>query len=529
MSVIDQIKVIDSQTEDETIYDLAASANNIAYDNTTTVKDKIDSAFVELSNKIDVSEKGVANGVATLNNHGTINTEQLPSYVDDVIEFNSEADFPNPGTSGIIYVSILTSLTYRQSGTTYVEISPSVALGTTHETAYYGDLGKTAYDHSRVISGNPHHVTKEDLGIILVGEQNTTGLIKNGSSVTDITGYVAVPIVNGVPYYKGATVVANPIDASTAELNKLKIEDTIYDVVSNTELNTAVTTLQTNFQAGVDSVYNACVDKGSTPISHSLTDVIDAIENIKGGNGGQANAKKQITPYSFDYNDYGPTTIPANTGKEYIIFCYVTYRGGGGNPSCTITNGTLTLLASHGSDGSYSLPYKVYHFVKINESAASTISYTDIDSAFWLPIPNDILISEVTAENSLDLATETYAYNYTTDYCLVIYHLRDNGRHTEPKGMTLRMLESPDMHELVAQSAEDATYSVQEQPTQAFIFSNDGSNILNISSMYKNSSTQRRNLIFIPLGSRHKNNGVGSTMIAPAVGYVIPVTSYTPE
>ena len=38
-------------------------------------------------------------------------------------------------------------------------------LGETHDTAYYGDLGKAAYDHSQLISGNPHHVTAEDLGL----------------------------------------------------------------------------------------------------------------------------------------------------------------------------------------------------------------------------------------------------------------------------------------------------------------------------------------------------------------------------
>ena len=52
---------------------------------------------------------------------------------------------------------------------------------------------------------------------------------------------------------------------------------------TDSELSDAVTTLQTNFQAGVDAIYNACVAKGSTPASHSLSDVIDAIYAI-GGN-----------------------------------------------------------------------------------------------------------------------------------------------------------------------------------------------------------------------------------------------------
>ncbi len=39
------------------------------------------------------------------------------------------------------------------------------ALGETHDTAYYGDLGKIAHDHSQLRSGNPHNVTADDLGL----------------------------------------------------------------------------------------------------------------------------------------------------------------------------------------------------------------------------------------------------------------------------------------------------------------------------------------------------------------------------
>lgn len=40
-----------------------------------------------------------------------------------------------------------------------------VELGETHDKAYYGDLGKEAYEHSQLTSGNPHRVSLEDLGI----------------------------------------------------------------------------------------------------------------------------------------------------------------------------------------------------------------------------------------------------------------------------------------------------------------------------------------------------------------------------
>lgn len=96
---------------------------------------------------------------------GVIDSSNLPSYVDDVIEYDTVSNFPKTGETGKIYVATTTNLTYRWSGTGYVEISPSIALGTTSSTAYRGDLGNIAYIHSQTTSGNPHKVTKSDVGL----------------------------------------------------------------------------------------------------------------------------------------------------------------------------------------------------------------------------------------------------------------------------------------------------------------------------------------------------------------------------
>ena len=74
-------------------------------------------------------------------NDGKIPATYLPSYVDDVVEYAGQGNFPSKGESGKIYVDITTNITYRWSGTKYVEISSSLALGTTSSTAYRGDLG----------------------------------------------------------------------------------------------------------------------------------------------------------------------------------------------------------------------------------------------------------------------------------------------------------------------------------------------------------------------------------------------------
>jgi hypothetical protein len=97
---------------------------------------------------IPTSQKGTANGVAELDANGKVPTSQLPSYVDDVLEYTAE-NFPATGETGKIYVNTNTNKTYRWSGSQFVEISASLALGETSATAFRGDHGKTAYDHSQ--------------------------------------------------------------------------------------------------------------------------------------------------------------------------------------------------------------------------------------------------------------------------------------------------------------------------------------------------------------------------------------------
>lgn len=130
----------------------------------------------EVSGNLDVSRLS-----------GVIDAAHLPSYVDDVIEgyLNGGKFYTTKSSSGTysgeikaeagkIYVDLSNNKTYRWSGSTYVVISETIALGTTHATAGYGDESRAAYNHS-TSTGNPHKTTKTDLGL---------GNVENKSSAT---------------------------------------------------------------------------------------------------------------------------------------------------------------------------------------------------------------------------------------------------------------------------------------------------------------------------------------------------------
>lgn len=197
-----------------------------------TTKSDVGLGNVTNDSQVKRTEMGTANGVATLGSDGKVLSSQLPSYVDDVVDllnivssapstcavgdkyYNTSSNkiftatatntWETIGTipeSGKIYINITNGKTYRWSGTTLGVISETLALGETSSTAYRGDRGKIAYDHSQTthartdatkveasstngnikINGtetkvythpsgtNPHGTTKSDVGLGNVG------------------------------------------------------------------------------------------------------------------------------------------------------------------------------------------------------------------------------------------------------------------------------------------------------------------------------------------------------------------------
>ena len=150
-----------SATDKTKLDGIATGANKTTVDTTLSststnpVQNKV--IFTALNNKLDTSVfnifkglKGQANGLAELDSSGRVPSSQLPSYVDDVIEgyyynskFYEEESHTTEitGESGKIYTDLGNNKTYRWSGTTYTEISASLALGETSSTAYPGNKG----------------------------------------------------------------------------------------------------------------------------------------------------------------------------------------------------------------------------------------------------------------------------------------------------------------------------------------------------------------------------------------------------
>ena len=127
--------------------------------------------------KISSTEKGQANGVATLDGTGKIPSAQLPSYVDDVVEYANLATFPATGSQGILYIAIDTNKQYRWSGSAYAQITSG---------AVDSVAGKTG-----IITLGTSDITGLDTA--LTGKEaafTTLGVSKGGTGATTLTGMV---------------------------------------------------------------------------------------------------------------------------------------------------------------------------------------------------------------------------------------------------------------------------------------------------------------------------------------------------
>lgn len=161
--------------------------------------------------------KGAASGIVPLNASSKIDSTYLPSYVDDVLEYTAKSSFPSTGETGKIYVDTTTNLTYRWSGTAYVEISPSIALGETSSTAYRGDRGAAAYTHAVTNKGAAF-----SSGLYKI-TTNSEGHVTAATAVSksDITA-LGIPSTNTT--YSVATTSANGLMSST---DKSKLDDIV--------------------------------------------------------------------------------------------------------------------------------------------------------------------------------------------------------------------------------------------------------------------------------------------------------------
>lgn len=228
----------------------------------------------ELNSKVQqfINSKGAPNGLASLNESGIIPSAQLPSYVDDVIEVDTFSNLPGTGESGKIYIVQDTNLTYRWSGTDYVEISKSLALGETSSTAYPGDKGKATTDVVNSLSDNLVNdvlVSQSDKNSVSLTiksitknpvKKNKELLLVDGEPIllTDNTPILLADNVNDGLYDQAddKLITINQASSFTAGVMSASDKTKLDGLKAQAEIDTSISNVQNNLDAHINNRTN---------------------------------------------------------------------------------------------------------------------------------------------------------------------------------------------------------------------------------------------------------------------------------
>ena len=341
------------------------------------------------------SLKGANNGLAELDSGGKVPSSQLPSYVDDVLEYATLANFPATGETGKIYVATGTNLTYRWSGSAYVEISASLALGETSSTAYRGDRGKTAYDHSQVTSGAVHGSSTVGTALLRISNNSTSikfirvnadntlayrtaaevlsdiGATNNVGTVTSVggTGTVAGLTLTGTVTTTGSltlggtlsTPVSTINDSTTLGQNLVKLTNPSAIRFLRINANNTVDTL-------TDSAFRTAIGAGTSSTTGTVTSVASLTLGTTGTDVSSTVTNGTTTPV-ITLNI--PTASASNRGAlsstDWTTFNNKQAAITGG--ASTITSSNLTVSRALVSDGSGK--------VAVSDITSTELSYLD--------------------------------------------------------------------------------------------------------------------------------------------------------
>lgn len=268
----------------------------------------------ELNNKVQefIDSKGAPNGLASLNESGIIPSAQLPSYGDDVIEVDTFSNLPGTGESGKIYIVQDTNLTYRWSGTAYVEISKSLALGETSSTAYPGDKGKATTDVVNSLSDNLVNdvlVSQSDKNSVSLTiksiaknpvKKNKELLSVDGEPIllTDNTPILLADNVNDGLYDQAddKLITINQASSFTAGVMSASDKTKLDGLKAQAEIDTSISNVQNNLNAHINNRTNP----------HRVTKEqigLDQVDNTSDANKPISNATQNALNSKFNASD----------------------------------------------------------------------------------------------------------------------------------------------------------------------------------------------------------------------------------
>lgn len=323
--------------------------------NVTVTKSDVGLGNVTNDAQVKRTEMGVASGVATLDSAGKVPSSQLPSYVDDVLEYDTKSAFPETGEAGKIYVDKSANTTWRWSGSAYTQIKGDLAIGTTTGTAADGGVANTHYNNT----SNPHSVTKSQVGLGSVVNTGDSATPVSGGTTKFTTGGAYTELAKKVDKVSGKGLSTN--DYTTDEKNKLA------GIAAGAEVNVQSDWNATSGDAQIlnkPTIPAAVAVKGNAETSYRTGNVNITPANIGLGNVG--NFKAVSTVASQELSSTEKSNARANIGAGTSSLAL-------GTTSTTALKGDTKYAASSSAGGDATNSDKIdgYHISVVSSMPAS--------------------------------------------------------------------------------------------------------------------------------------------------------------
>lgn len=321
-----------------------------------------------------INTKGQPGGLASLDSNGLVPSSQLPSYVDDVLEYPTLSAFPATGETGKIYVTLDTNLTYRWSGTGYVEISKSLALGETSSTAYAGNKGKENRDALTSLPANLVSTVASPTANASNVVFNYTGTSKSGINYS-------------TPTAKTLTIPAASSSAAgvMAAADKVKLDTTIPNQI--TDINNTITEIQDDITGINSSKVSKLTVAGSGNAVTTGSIVGDTLTLTKGAT----------------YNNYVHPVGNAPS-KATGLYKFSTDATSHVNSVTAVTKADITALGIPAQDTTYTLP-----LASASTRGGVKIGYTASGKNYPVQLSNEQMYVNVPWTDTNTNTTYTFA------------------------------------------------------------------------------------------------------------------------
>src|SRR5210317_404701 len=268
------------------------------------------------------SEKGQPNGYASLDGSGLVPSAQLPAYVDDVLEFADLASFPGTGETGKIYVALDTNLTYRWSGSVYVQIASGAVQSVNSQT------GVVVLDTDDISEGATNKYYSTTLFNTDFGTKTTDDLTEGSTNLYDqvvsFTGGTNVTIGGTYPNFSitdnsaASNHTHSAFDRPTSVLTDAEVFSDIVVV------DGIVTAISTRSLALGDSFSKEITQNGhgfvvNDAIRHNGTNWVKAQADAKANAGTIGVVSNVQNPNTFTYTFGGFVAGAWTNGVSYFL------------------------------------------------------------------------------------------------------------------------------------------------------------------------------------------------------------------